>query len=579
MLCSSEETIPYLAEVNSATGSDVSSTDSEKTDEMDACLDALLADSDDEEPTAAVPASNDDEFAMPRTDHDPTTLEILPQRGGLVNLGNTCYMASALQMLASVEDFTRTLSDASPLHQSLRDVFDRLRNGETVRPGAFKEIVDQRSCLFAGYHQQDAHEFLTTLLDLLDEDYKQQSSSAEPCNDDDATAATDTMSDVPDSLDVNKSLDEYHCVTSFAESETQEDPEQTEESTSSTSESTMEMQTSPKRPRTDDVETEFLGSSPSTSFEAPSTTTTTKPFLSFSALDVDAIGKLLHGDASSDHFILPEISTTCCGMEPQYKLIGGRMSTADVLLTPYTAETNPKAAEETTGLPAVHEEEEDVASDASSTGEEPAATSPVDDYFTTSVQVRLTCDSCKYTRYHKETFLHLSVEIASDSVEDGLRRFFAPCKQEIKCEKCFYETATQTMTVKKLPMYMLVHFKRFIVDVSPDYSSISYRKDGSEVYYGESLIVDDSVASLQNESCHYKLQSLVHHIGASAASGHYIADSVAAVPGNEEEEENNQWLRFNDSFVQKIASKDAIDESRHTAYMAMYRLESERYAI
>jgi ubiquitin C-terminal hydrolase len=47
-----------------------------------------------------------------------------------------------------------------------------LQSGQTVRPDAFKKAVDERSPLFIGFRQQDAHEFPTTLLDLLDEVYQ-----------------------------------------------------------------------------------------------------------------------------------------------------------------------------------------------------------------------------------------------------------------------------------------------------------------------------------------------------------------------------------------------------------------------
>jgi ubiquitin C-terminal hydrolase len=182
------------------------------------------------------------------------------------------------------------------------------------------------------------------------------------------------------------------------------------------------------------------------------------------------------------------------------------------------------------------------------------------------------------------------------NIEDGIRRFFAPCTQELKCEKCFCETATQSMEITKLPPVLLLHLKRFIVDYSSDWSSISYRKNESAVYLNDNLSVhNDSGAlseflasdcritshmnhettatdksfSLSSQMCtstsKYVLRSVVNHIGSSANCGHYTAD---AQRGGEQSE----WFRFNDACVTPISMTDAIEQSKQTAYMCLYEL-------
>ena len=141
---------------------------------------------------------------------------------------------------------------------------------------------------------------------------------------------------------------------------------------------------------------------------------------------------------------------------------------------------------------------------------ETGVVSPIDTTFTTEVRVRLTCDSCKFTRTHKETYLHLSLEIATPtaiddmyssndecglSIDDAYVASFAPCSQELKCEKCFCETATQCMEITKLPPVLLLHLKRF-VDYSPDWSSISYSKNQSAIYLNTDLSVYDDCNGL-----------------------------------------------------------------------------------
>jgi ubiquitin C-terminal hydrolase len=242
----------------------------------------------------------------------------------------------------------------------------------------------------------------------------------------------------------------------------------------------------------------------------------------------------------------------------------------------------------------LHEDEAPVASVANEDDQLPAPSttgcsappSPIESYFNTEVRVRLTCDSCKFTRSHVENFLHLSLEIGGDSstVADGLRKFFSPEVREVKCEKCFCETAHQTMEIERLPRALLLHFKRFIVDISDDYSSISYRKNQSSFSFDDKLefeqdiggvladcVSKDVIVYQQNCDDHqgcYKIRSVVNHIGSSTSCGHYTADALRVYPG----QPDRQWTRFNDSFVSKISATDAINNSSNTAYLVMYEL-------
>lgn len=215
--------------------------------------------------------------------------------------------------------------------------------------------------------------------------------------------------------------------------------------------------------------------------------------------------------------------------------------------------------------------------------------SPVESYLKTEVRVRLTCDSCKYTRSHTESFFHLSLEIGSDnsSVADGLRKFFAPETRELKCEKCFCATAQQTTEITRLPKALLLHFKRFIVDISDDYTSITYRKNQSDILFEDQLELSEEKGGVLGEflandvsmpeeaECGdyeedriYQIRSVVNHIGSSASCGHYTADATRALPSGAE----RQWNRFNDSDVSSISPDEAMKDSSRTAYMVMYEM-------
>jgi len=408
--------------------------------------------------------------------------------GGLQNLGNTCYLNSALQMIASLDSFTALLKvnkchpENDTLRELLVDILSSLEKGETVHPSNLKQFLDQRTCLFQGYRQQDSHELLTTLIDFLDEDYKKACHNDQEMQDATTSTQRDTTSTTTRALH-----DQEQQVA--------------------------------KKPRVD-----FLSSSGS-----------------FKDLKFHDIEHLLHGTTTTTSFK----EEAPAKVPLQCKLVGGRMDTTGMSLTPFN-----NAQENTHTNPL----------EKSPTSSTPEKQNPVDSQFTTQVQVCLTCDSCKYRRSHTETFLHLSLEI-SDSVEESLKKFVAPERRQVKCEKCFAETALQTTEIVKLAKFLLLHLKRFIVKVSPDYSSISYTKNQSPVEFGQ--VLDFSCETLkellQKET--YEIRSIVHHIGSSASCGHYTCDAL----------KNKEWTRFNDSYVSKLSNLDS--NAATTGYMIMYELQ------
>lgn len=109
---------------------------------------------------------------------------------GLSNLGNTCYMNSALQCLVHIPElnnyflldlFKNDLNKLNPLGCNgeiaatfsglLHKLFDESSGSQgSVTPRDFKFTIGRHSSMFRGYQQQDSQEFTSWLLDTLHED-------------------------------------------------------------------------------------------------------------------------------------------------------------------------------------------------------------------------------------------------------------------------------------------------------------------------------------------------------------------------------------------------------------------------
>ncbi len=601
---------------------------------------------------------------------DPEIVEEkAPMYGGLSNLGNTCYMASAIQLLCGLDSFPADLKSKIPppennkdgetsLREALLDVMDRLGKGETVRPDDLKRSIDSRTSLFLGYHQQDSHEFLTTLLDIIDEDYKVKAKPeeiAEPATDDSGNRdESEKNEDDGESNNMNEenSNDELEDAANSAEQSASTETETIQQACNddendcdcNDDESDQKSLETPLKKQKVVDEEPLTAAEIITNGEASDVSSIPKS-KSYSDFKFSDIESLLHDKDENSEKTTPEMSSCPTNTkapsrqeEPKCKLAGGRMTTAGVELTRFVDEDGIGEDVQHTGVSLEnatpqqqivestdHEMEESVDSEASS-----VSSSPVSSNFTTKVRVCLTCESCKFRRSHIETYFHLSLDISngsndnndnddpnddvcnlgcpsSSSIEEGLRRFFAPEKRDIKCEKCFHTSALQTSEITQLPRNLLFHLKRFIVDVSPDYSSISYRKDQSTVAFDERMELEGSDSDHEEDNTKtyhplhrlvhddeergfkdflapdcvyepgaaYEIRSVVNHIGSSASCGHYTADAKRISLAEEEGEEiseDRQWMRFNDSYVSTISSKEAVKDASQTAYMIMYEL-------
>ncbi|XP_024260954.1 ubiquitin carboxyl-terminal hydrolase 12 [Oncorhynchus tshawytscha] len=161
------------------------------------------------------------------------------------------------------------------------------------------------------------------------------------------------------------------------------------------------------------------------------------------------------------------------------------------------------------------------------------------------------CLNCEAVSSKDEDFLDLSVDVEQNtSITHCLRGFSNTetlCSEyKYYCEQCrSKQEAQKRMRVKKLPMILALHLKRFkYMDQLQRYTKLSYR-----VVFPLELRLFNTSGDATNPDRMYDLVAVVVHCGSGPNRGHYITIVKS----------HGFWLLFDDDIVEKIDAQ-AIEE-------------------
>jgi ubiquitin C-terminal hydrolase len=97
---------------------------------------------------------------------------------GFLNLGNTCYLNSGLQLLMNIPEFCQLILNNKNISNELSILAEFIilyhsDNNGSLKPKFIKKIVSKRNNIFSGFSQEDSQEFLIYFLDFIDNQIKE----------------------------------------------------------------------------------------------------------------------------------------------------------------------------------------------------------------------------------------------------------------------------------------------------------------------------------------------------------------------------------------------------------------------
>jgi ubiquitin C-terminal hydrolase len=84
---------------------------------------------------------------------------------GIMNIGNSCYLNSAIQLLFNCKDLVRLINEYSP---ELTSIINEYYNVTVFNPKVIKNMTGKINKIFLNNEQQDSFEFIVYFLDMID---------------------------------------------------------------------------------------------------------------------------------------------------------------------------------------------------------------------------------------------------------------------------------------------------------------------------------------------------------------------------------------------------------------------------
>lgn len=185
-------------------------------------------------------------------------------------------------------------------------------------------------------------------------------------------------------------------------------------------------------------------------------------------------------------------------------------------------------------------------------------TTPLNQILGGYLRSTVTCLSCKYESITFQHFEEMPLDITRVStLNEAIAGYFARENLEecgYKCESCKKKvSATKRFSLERAPVVLCIQLKRF---------NVMGGKLSKQIQISQNLELRKHLAIQgdPNQSCSYKLVSMVTHLGGSASGGHYTAIGLAP---------NGNYYHFDDSCVSNVSTENVL---RTNAYVLFYEL-------
>ena len=188
----------------------------------------------------------------------------------------------------------------------------------------------------------------------------------------------------------------------------------------------------------------------------------------------------------------------------------------------------------------------------------------------------------------------LPVDVSQDprqpwNVDMSLNKFFREKRVELRCNNCSCHFADQTIKITKKPKALIVSFQRFVnadagTDGIPDQVlGTAMARNNVEVELQPTLSLESFVSTredeereVESEEHEYEAVATVQHLGQTATSGHYTANTLRNV-SSESAASERRWVCFNDTLSEYMSESTVFDSEKRKkeVYLAVYSAKDD----